>query len=196
MSNNPNEKKAHLFVISSPSGGGKSTIIKRILEIRPNLKYSISATTRPRRTGEIDGRSYQFLNHDDFRKMIENGEFIEYEKVHDDYYGTPKSAIEKTLADGKNIVLDLDVKGALHLKDIYPNTALIFLLPPSIEVLRNRLLNRRREHPEEIELRLKRMEIEMEASTQFDFKVMNDDLDKAVNEAAGIIDAVIEASDA
>lgn len=190
MSNKPDSHIGHLFVISSPSGGGKSTIIKQILELRPDIEYSISATSRSPREGEIDGKSYHFLSVDKFKDMISKGEFIEYEKVHENYYGTPKKQIDGAIKRSGDLLLDLDVYGANRLKKIYPQAVLIFLMPLSIEILRQRLIDRKSESLEEIERRLERGRHEVEMSKNYDYHVLNDDLDKAVDGVVKIIDKI------
>ncbi len=190
MSNKPDSHIGHLFVISSPSGGGKSTIIKHILELRPDIEYSISATSRSPREGEIDGKSYHFLSVDKFKDMISKGEFIEYEKVHENYYGTPKKQIDGAIKRSGDLLLDLDVYGANRLKKIYPQAVLIFLMPLSIEILRQRLIDRKSESLEEIERRLERGRHEVEMSKNYDYHVLNDDLDKAVDGVVKIIDKI------
>jgi guanylate kinase len=176
-----------LFVFASPSGGGKNTIINLLREKHPELKYSISATTRPQSAEEIDGVHYYFISTGRFVEMIKRDELVEYEQVHSDYYGTPKGPIEDVIRKGETMLLDLDVKGALHLKKLYPCTTTIFLLPPSMEVLKDRLTKRRRESMERIEARLQAAHIEIAAADKFDYKVVNDDLDMAVKEVENII---------
>ncbi|MBC8204571.1 guanylate kinase [bacterium] len=183
--------KFRMFVFASPSGGGKSTIIRRILQARPQLKFSISACTRPRKPGEVDGVDYLFLSRSQFDEMIEKGEFIEFEEVHGELYGTPKSQITQAEAEGWSVIFDLDVKGALKLKSLYPSAVLIFIDVPSIEVLRRRLLNRGRENEAEIEKRITRFRMEMESADKFDFRIVNDNLEKAVSEILRIIDSKI-----
>jgi len=189
MSNNPVKTVGILFVISSPSGGGKSTIIERLLRNNRNLRFSISATTRPRRKGEIEGKDYFFVDNDEFELMIKQGELIEHEKVHQFYYGTPRRPIERFLKEGKSVILDLDVKGAVHIKKIFKEAVLIFIKPPSIEVLKQRLMERNRESESEIKLRFERIELEMEAAQQFDYQVVNDDLEIAVRDVMAIIES-------
>lgn len=193
MSNNPDEHN-HLFVISSPSGGGKSTIIKRVLELRPDIKYSVSATSRAMRDGEIDGISYIFLSVSEFEKMISQDAFVEYESVHNNYYGTPRKQVDEALSKPVSILFDLDVYGAEKLKKLYPRAILIFLMPPSVEVLRARLTTRNSESNEEIERRLQRGKIKMEKSGNYDFHVLNDNLDTAVDRVVKIIDDIRQKS--
>jgi guanylate kinase len=178
----------HLFVLSSPSGGGKTTIIKRILALRPQIKYSISATTRPRSETERDGTAYFFLTPSRFQEMIEKGELIEYEEVHNNYYGTPKSFVEQAITENRPLIFDLDVKGGLHLKKIFPRAVLIFIMPPSLEELKERLKNRHRESPEAIKFRLQRVDSEIKAGAKYDHIVINDNLEEAVQEVLEIID--------
>ncbi len=178
-----------LFVFSAPSGAGKTTIYKEILKKNPEIDFSVSATTRKKREGEIDGKDYFFLDKDEFIKKIENGEFVEYEKIFDNnYYGTLKTYIDKKINEGKDVLFDLDVKGALSLKRIYKDKALlIFIKPPNKEVIRERLLKRGTESIEIIENRLKRFDFEMEKMSKFNYVVLNDNLQKAINEVQEII---------
>jgi len=192
MSNDNIRHKGRLFVISAPSGGGKSTIIREVLKIRPLIRFSVSATTRRPKNGEVEGREYHFLSQENFLRMVESGGLVEYEKVHENYYGTPQAPLEEALAVGESVILDLDVKGGFHLKSLYPQTALIFLTPPSLEVLRERIYARQREKPEEIEFRLKRIAMEIKAAEKFDFIVVNDDLDRTVMQVVSIIDNALK----
>ncbi|NQS98831.1 MAG: guanylate kinase [candidate division Zixibacteria bacterium] len=179
----------HLFVISSPSGGGKTTIIKRVIQRRPDIQYSISTTTRPIGDGEKDGSAYYFVTYEEFQEMIKNGRLIEYEKVHGHFYGTPKEPIENAVVSGAAMIFDLDVKGGLHMKELFPGAILIFLMPPSLEVLKRRLFNRKRESYNDIDYRLKNAADEMKAAEKYDYRVLNDDLDKAVDDVLAIIDS-------
>jgi guanylate kinase len=176
-----------LIIFAAPSGAGKSTIAKRILPDYKNLIFSISATTRPIREGEIDGKDYFFLTEDEFKKKIELNEFLEWEKFYDYYYGTLKSFIINTLNNGTSVLLDVDVKGAVNIKKIYPEAITVFIMPPSLEELKNRLLLRKTESEEDLEKRLQRAEMELAYSNQFDYVVINDDLNKAINEVKEII---------
>ncbi len=177
-----------LLVLSSPSGGGKSTISKRLLDKFINLKFSISATTRKIREGETNGIQYYFIEINEFLSKINNNEFVEYEKIFDNYYGTLKSEIEKQINDNFCLIFDIDVKGALNLKKIYPNdSVLIFIAPPSLEVLEQRLRNRQTESEEQLKTRLNRAEMELSYSNEFDFVVINDNLEQAINNTIEIV---------
>jgi len=178
-----------LFVFAAPSGTGKTSIVKRILELNPELIFSISATTRIKREGEIDGKDYFFLTEVEFENKIKDGDLVEYEKVFDDnYYGTLKSFIDAELEKKKDIVFDLDVNGALSIKRLFNNLAiLIFIKPPDKLTVKNRLINRGTESPEIIEKRLKRFDFEMEKINEFNFVVVNENLDEAVSEVQKII---------
>ncbi len=177
-----------LLVISAPSGGGKSTIAKHILSNYPNFSFSVSATTRSKREGEIDGRNYLFITRDEFLFKIADNQFIEYEKIFNNYYGTLKSNINQLLDYGKFVLFDIDVKGALSIKKIYGDEALLlFILPPSLEVLEERLRKRESETDEQIKTRLSRYKEEMAQIDQFDAKVINDKLDDALKEVDNII---------
>lgn len=179
-----------LIIISAPSGCGKSTIISHLME-RGNIQmeFSVSATNRLPRPGETDGVNYHFLTTENFNDLISKGEFVEYEEVYPGrYYGTLKSEIQHRLDSGRNIILDVDVKGGINVKRLYGDRALsIFIEPPSIEVLRSRLTNRGTEAPEVVEERVARAEFEISMAPQFDAIVVNDNLDEAVGNAERII---------
>ncbi len=178
-----------LFVFSAPSGTGKTSIYKEILFNNPDIEFSVSATTRIKRDGETNGKDYFFLEKDDFLKRVENGEFVEYEKLfNDNYYGTLKSYIDGKINEGKDVIFDLDVKGALSIKRIYRDKAvLIFIKPPNKDVIKERLVKRGTESSEIIENRLSRFDFEMEKIDKFNYVVINDDLKKAINEVKEII---------
>ena len=178
-----------LFVISAPSGAGKTTIVRRVLENNPELVFSVSATSRPKRSGEVEGEDYFFMTKQEFEDRIDDDDLVEYEKLFNDhYYGTLKTFVDNVILSGKDLIFDIDVKGALSLKNIYgEKSVLIFIKPPSKEILRERLTNRGTEPNDHIEERLKRIDLEMEKGKEFDYRVINDDLETAVNEVEEII---------
>ena len=178
-----------LIIFSAPSGSGKSTIINYLLAQHLNLAFSISATSRAPRGTERDGVEYFFLTPDEFRRRIEAGEFLEYEEVYKDrVYGTLKSQVEKQLADGQNIIFDVDVVGGCNIKQFYGDRALsVFIQPPSIEELRHRLEGRGTDAPEVIESRLAKAAYELTFAPKFDRVIVNDDLEKAKAEALQVI---------
>ena len=178
-----------LFVISAPSGAGKTTIVRELLKIHNDLIFSISATTRNRRGTEVDGKDYFFISKEAFRDKIKNNELVEYENVYkDDYYGTLKSFIDESLNEGKNVIFDIDVKGALSIKKLYTDKAvLIYIMPPDVETLKTRLINRATENQEDIQTRISRFDMELKQKGLFDYVVVNKELPTAVNEANNII---------
>ncbi|MCA0388935.1 MAG: guanylate kinase [Bacteroidetes bacterium] len=179
--------RGKIYVISAPSGTGKTTIIKRIKEIRPEIRFSISAATRNPRGIEVNGKDYYFLSKDDFMKKVEAGEFVEWEEVFGNYYGTLKSELVDTVEKGEDVILEIDVKGALNIKQQFPESVLVFLLPPSIEELVARLTGRNTEKQEELEKRIARAELEFSFREQFDHCVVNNDLEECVNEVLELI---------
>jgi len=178
-----------LYVIAAPSGAGKTTIVKEILRTNPELVFSVSATTRYMRENETDGKDYFFFSKEDFRKMIENNELVEYETLFNgDYYGTLRSFVNENLEKSRSVIFDIDVNGALNIKKIYGEKAkLIFIMPPDIETLKERLKKRATESPEQIAERIKRVDLEIGKKNDFDYIVVNENLDKAVTEVQNII---------
>jgi guanylate kinase len=169
-----------LIVISSPSGGGKSTIAKHLMNLYPSLDFSVSATTRKKREGEIDNKDYFFLTKEEFLEKIKQNDLIEYEEIFGNLYGTLKSEVSKSIDTNKTILFDVDVKGALSLKKHFPNqTLLIFIAPPNLEVLEDRLRKRRTETEEEINRRLDRAEEEDKYRDKFDELIINDNLEES-----------------
>jgi guanylate kinase len=180
--------RGKLIVVSAPSGAGKTTIVKAILAKYPSLLFSISATTRPIRAGETEGRDYFFLPREEFERRITAGQLVEWEEIYGNLYGTLKSEVDKALSAGKTLLFDIDVKGALSIKRHYPSDAvLIFVKPPSFEVLRSRLLNRKTEDEATIKRRLDRVPMELETGNQFDYQVVNNDLQTTVQEVEQIV---------
>jgi guanylate kinase len=180
--------RGKLIVFSAPSGTGKSTIAGKVLERIKSLSFSVSATTRRKRPGEEHGIHYYFLDRQDFEERIHNGGFIEYEYFFGNYYGTLLDRTRDAIDSGRHLLLDLDVKGALNLKKLFPaNALLIFIRPPDIESLRERLIKRGGEQQPDLRERLDRAELELGYAEQFDVIVVNDDLDRAVAEVTEII---------
>lgn len=174
-----------VFIFSAPSGSGKTTILKQIFERFPNLfGFSVSATNRSAREGEVDGRDYYFLSDNQMKEKIENGDFLEWEQVYEGrYYGTLKSELNRIWSEGKVVVFDVDVKGGINIKNMLNDEAFaIFIMPPSVEELRKRLEARNTETAESLQQRLARAEMEISMSDNFDTVILNDDLTLAVNE--------------
>ncbi len=181
--------KAKLIIFSAPSGAGKTSIVRRLLKKDLNLEFSISATSRAQRSNERHGVDYYFISTNDFREKIRSGEFIEWEEVYPNhYYGTLKTEVERIRKKGKNVIFDVDVIGGLNIKKVYGKDALaIFVMPPSIGELENRLIVRSSEDPAKIKLRISKAESELNYAPEFDKVIYNDDLDNAVEEAEKII---------
>lgn len=174
-----------VFIFSAPSGSGKTTILKQIFEKFPNIfGFSVSATNRPARDGEIDGRDYYFLSDNQMKEKIANGDFLEWEQVYEGrYYGTLKSELDRIWSEGKVVVFDVDVKGGINIKNMLKDEAFaIFIMPPSVEELKKRLEGRNTETAESLQQRLARAEMEISKSDNFDTVILNDDLTLAVNE--------------
>ena len=188
-----------LIVFSAPSGSGKTTIVQHLLA-QPELKldFSISATSREPRPGEVEGKDYYFLSLADFKKKIKNEEFLEWEEVYrDNFYGTLKSEIERIWASGKNVIFDIDVVGGLDIKHIYPDQTLaVFVKPPSIEELKIRLKKRKTESDDKINMRVAKASIELATAPQFDFIIENNDLQQALKEAYNLVSTFVEAEKA
>ncbi len=182
------DKKGKLLVISAPSGCGKTTLCKKLLEDDLELVRSISATTRPPRSGEKNGVDYHFVSEKKFKHMAERGAFLEHERNFGYFYGTPKKAIENDLKKGRSILLSVDVKGAMRIKKIYPvGSVLIFILPPSITALKKRLLSRRSDGEDAISTRLNLAKKEIGYKDRYDYSIVNDRLDTAYRKLKNII---------
>lgn len=177
-------KLPHFFVLSSPSGGGKTTLLRHLLAEDLSLRLSVSCTTRPPRPGETPGRDYSFISHSEFQQRIERGDLLEWERVHGEYYGTPKAELQGGSGD---LIFDVDTKGAFSIKRLYPQTTLIFIQPPSLEELARRLRHRGTEDPVELKRRLENFRQEMAAKDQFDYVIINDTVERAVGELREII---------
>ncbi len=181
-------EKGILIVVSGFSGSGKGTLMKELLTRYPDTyALSISATTRSPREGEVDGREYFFVSKDEFEKMIAKGELIEYAKYVENYYGTPRDYVEKKLDEGKDVILEIEIQGALNVKKMFPDTLLLFVTPPSAEELKKRLVGRGTETMEVIESRMDRACEEAEGMENYDYLIVNDSLDRCVEEMHSII---------
>jgi len=180
-------KRGILIVVSGFSGAGKGTLMKEIMKQYDNYALSISATTRKPREGEVDGREYFFRTVEEFEKMIAQDELIEYAKYVENYYGTPRAYVEEKLEEGKDVILEIEIQGALKVKEKFPETLLLFVTPPSAKILRERLIGRGTETMDVIESRMKRAIEESEGMDAYDYLVINDDLQECVEEMHHII---------
>jgi guanylate kinase len=179
-----------LIVISGPSGAGKGTVCKKLLSFGiPELELSVSATTRKSRNGEVEGISYFFKSKEEFKEMIDNNEFIEYAQNYDNFYGTPKSYVQEKLDNGKDVILEIDVQGAMQVKKNNPEGVFVFIMPPSFEELKHRLLSRGTESKEDILKRLHEAYREVCSSRNYDYVVINDDVLTAAEKVRSIITA-------
>ena len=182
-------KQGRLIVISGPSGTGKGSIIKKVMERWPAAEFSISMTTRGKREGEEHGVHYYFATREEFEATIEDGGFLEWADVFGNYYGTPKASVEKRLAEGADIILDIDIQGAMNVRKAMPGAVLIFILPPSIKELRRRLEHRGTDAQDVIEKRLAKALTEIGTAREYDYVVVNDDLDVAAEQVLSIVQA-------
>lgn len=178
-----------LFVVSAPSGVGKTTIIQSILSSRPELRFSVSCTTRSPRPGEVDGKDYRFLDREDFLQGIRAGRFLEWAEVHGSYYGTDGEQVKEWTAAGLHVLLDIDVQGARQVRCAFPSAQTIFILPPSMEVLAERLKKRGTESAEQLALRLAAAKREMQESPWYDYIIVNDTLDEAIADFNSVLRA-------
>ncbi|MCD6231475.1 guanylate kinase [Candidatus Aerophobetes bacterium] len=183
------KKEGLIIVISAPSGVGKTTLCKRLLQALPFLTHSVSFTTRQPRKNEIEGIDYYFVSVEEFQKMIERKEFVEWTKVHGEFYGTSSVFLNKIIEGGKDAILEVDVKGGINIKEKYPQATLIFLLPPSWEELEKRLRARGTETNEKIKRRIKRAKKEIEYAVHYDYLVINDKINDALEDLFAIIRA-------
>lgn len=185
-------KAGKIIVISGPSGVGKTTLYKRLLSEMPDrLEFSVSATTRHPRAGEKDGVDYYFVSEARFREMVAKDELVEYAKVYDNYYGTLQSEIERISNDGKYCLLDLDIQGGKNIKATHPESILVFIMPPSLDELKSRIVSRNQDRPEQIETRLAKAMEEMYGKEKYDYQIVNDNLENAYNELKELVQKII-----
>jgi len=181
------KNRGSLFIVSAPSGAGKTTLCQKLSSIFPNLKHSVSYTTRPRRQGEVNNKHYTFVNEDVFRSMVKKGEFVECAKVHGNFYGTSKQRLEAMLDKGIDVILDIDVQGARKIRKRRKDGVFIFILPPSMRVLKERLKNRMSNSKEDMKRRLKTAAYEIRDYKKYDYVIINKVFDDAVKELKAVI---------
>jgi len=186
------KEKGKIIAVAAPSGAGKTTIVKNILSRHPEIFFSVSATTRPQRESETNGVEYIFLTEEEFKSKIDNEEFIEWEKFYDYYYGTYKKVIQETVDSGKSVLLEVDVKGALSIKGLYPEAYLIYISPPSYEELVKRLRERRTENESDFRKRIDRAKMELSLKEKFDYIVENKILNEAINEVSALVERILK----
>ena len=179
----------NLFVVAAPSGAGKSSLVKALMELDSGVEHSVSHTTRAPRGQEFDGREYFFINNQEFDRMVADSAFLEWAHVHGNRYGTSRATIEERIAKGMDVILEIDFQGAVQIKKIFANAVLIFILPPSMDELRARLQRRGEDSPEVIELRLENSAKEMAQAHEFDFVIINELFDKALFDLKAIVHA-------
>ena len=185
----PTRERGALIIVSAPSGCGKSTLLHRLMEKREKLRFSVSATTRPPREGEVDGRDYFFVDHPTFERMIAEDAFLEHAEYVGNHYGTPKAAVDALLDEGYDVYLDIDVQGAMQIKKLRPETLTIFVTPPSLLELENRLRSRGTDSDEVIRSRLETAERELILKDHYDYVVVNDEVERAASEISDLIDS-------
>lgn len=183
------EDVGRLFIVAAPSGGGKTSLVSRLIQDLDRIEVSISHTTRQKRPAEVDGVNYFFINEDHFTDMIEEGAFVEHARVFDHFYGTSVAQINERLQAGIDVVLDIDWQGAQQIKRMYSDAVGIFILPPSLDALRQRLMNRQQDDQQVIQKRMQRAHDEMSHYQEFDYLIINDDFEKAVFELISIVNA-------
>lgn len=182
----PNSSEGILFVVSAPSGAGKTSLVKALLKADPAIRLSVSYTTRAPRPGETDGRDYHFVNHDEFGRLLAEGEFLEHAEVYGNFYGTSKSVISRELYAGRDLLLEIDWQGAAQVRDHFPRCASIFILPPSFGALRTRLAGRGQDSDEVIERRLAAAAHDVAHAGAFDYIIVNDDFDHALQDLVAV----------
>jgi len=181
------QRRGNLFIIAAPSGGGKTSLVNALLENDERLVLSISHTTRRARPGEVDGMHYHFVSHDDFEQMVENGDFLEHARVFDNHYGSNRNSVARQLEQGKDVILEIDWQGARQVRAAFPECLMIFIIPPSLETLRERLTGRGQDSTAVIQRRMRDAQAEISHWAEFDQLVINDDFDAALEELRTII---------
>ena len=181
------KKKGMIIIVSAPSGAGKTSICDALIESDKNIVYSVSTTTREPRKGEKNGKEYYFVNDRDFKKMVKKKMFVEWAKVHDHFYGTSKKVLEQTINKGKDILLDIDVQGAVKIKKQYKNALMIFITTPTLKVLKERLIKRNKDSLEVIKTRVENAKKELTYLPKYDYLILNDKLDESIKQAKSII---------
>lgn len=181
------DQKGILFILSGPSGVGKGTVRKALFDQSTDLRYSISMTTRAPREGEVDGVDYFFKSRDEFEKLISEGQLIEHAEYVGNYYGTPRQYVEQTLEEGKDVFLEIEVQGALKVRENFPQGVFVFLIPPSLEELKDRIVNRGTETEDKVKNRLLAAKEEIEMMDAYDYVVVNDQIDNAVTKVESIV---------
>ena len=187
-------KKGTIIAISAPSGTGKTTIVKRILSDFPDIVFSVSATTRKKRENEVEGVDYFFISEKKFKEKLQNNEFVEWELFYDYYYGTFRKFIDNSVNNGKSVLLEVDVHGAVQIKRIYPDAILIYIAPPSLDELLVRLKNRQTENEEDLRKRIERAKMELSHKDKFDYYIINNDLNTAYLEIKDLIGKILDRS--
>jgi len=184
---NNRENRGNLIILSGPSAVGKGTVLRALLEEYNDVCYSVSATTRKPREGEVDGVHYFFMSQDEFKDSIENDEFIEWAKVHNNYYGTPRHYVQETLKSGKDVILEIDIQGARQVAESFSEGVFVFLAPPSMEELKSRIYKRGTETEDVIQTRMSNATKELEEIDRYDYLIINDEVENAVNKLKSII---------
>lgn len=185
----PMKTKGLLVVVTGPSAVGKGTICRALLAEAPDVRFSVSCTTRPARPGEVDGVEYFFVTHAEFQRKVEQGELLEYAEVYGNYYGTPRAYVERVTDEGQDVILDIDRVGARAVREAYPGAVSVFVIPPSLEALSQRIAARGTETPESVQRRLTEAPRWIEEGLQYDYAIVNDHLSSAVRQLRAIIDA-------
>lgn len=181
------KKKGMIIIVSAPSGAGKTSICDALIKSDENIVYSVSTTTREPRKGEKNGREYFFVNDSEFKKMVKTNMFVEWAKVHDHFYGTSKKVLEQTINKGKDILLDIDVQGAVKIKKQYKEALMIFITTPSLKILKERLIKRNKDSLEVIKRRIENAKKELTYLPKYDYLILNDKLDKSIQEVKSVI---------